>query len=99
LDSARERFEDAAEDLDRRYRRTARDVRRGVKDVADSARERYEDATQNVKRGYVKARREAERIGNDVNDYVKENPGKSILIAAGVGFLLGLLIGRNRDND
>jgi ElaB/YqjD/DUF883 family membrane-anchored ribosome-binding protein len=30
---------------------------------------------------------------------VKENPGKSILIAAGVGFLLGLLIGRSRDND
>ena len=52
-----------------------------------------------MRRGVTKARHEAERIGGDVNDYVKENPGRSILIAAGVGFVLGLLIGRSRDND
>ena len=63
------------------------------------ALQRYDEAAESVRRGYTKARREAERIGGDVNDYVKENPGKSILIAAGVGFLIGLLVSRSRDND
>ena len=29
-------------------------------------------------------------------DYVRENPGKAILIAAGVGALVGYLLGRRR---
>jgi ElaB/YqjD/DUF883 family membrane-anchored ribosome-binding protein len=30
---------------------------------------------------------------------VRDNPGKSVLIAAGVGFLVGLLVRRSRDDD
>jgi len=33
-----------------------------------------------------------------VSTYVRENPGKSVLIAAGVGFLIGLLF-RGRSDD
>jgi len=29
---------------------------------------------------------------------VRENPGKSLLIAAGVGFLIGLAVRRRRDD-
>jgi len=43
-------------------------------------------------------RKDAADLTDDVNSYVRENPGKSILIAAGAGFLLGMLLrGRRRD--
>ena len=99
LDAARERFEDAAEDIEQRYRRVAKDARGRAAKVGEVARARYDEAAESVRRGYTKARHEVERVGGDVNDYVKENPGKSILIAAGVGFLIGLLVSRSRDND
>ena len=45
-------------------------------------------------------RHDAAQVTDNVNEYVRENPGKSILIAAGVGFLIGMLVrgGRRRDD-
>jgi len=35
-----------------------------------------------------------------VGFYVRDNPGKALLLAAGVGFLLGLVVrGRGGDDD
>jgi ElaB/YqjD/DUF883 family membrane-anchored ribosome-binding protein len=36
----------------------------------------------------------AKAVGRATDDYVHENPWKSVGIAAGVGFVVGLLIGR-----
>ncbi len=36
----------------------------------------------------------AKEVGHATDDYVKDNPWKSVGIAAGVGFVVGLLIGR-----
>lgn len=36
----------------------------------------------------------AKEVGRAADDYVHENPWSSVGIAAGVGFLVGLLIGR-----
>jgi ElaB/YqjD/DUF883 family membrane-anchored ribosome-binding protein len=33
-------------------------------------------------------------VSSDVNDFVQENPGRAVLLAAGVGFLIGLLVRR-----
>jgi ElaB/YqjD/DUF883 family membrane-anchored ribosome-binding protein len=44
-------------------------------------------------------RRDAVQVSDNVNEYVRENPGKSILIAAGVGFVIGLLVRGNRRRD
>ena len=33
---------------------------------------------------------------NKTRDFVRENPGKSLLMAAGVGLMLGALLGRRR---
>jgi ElaB/YqjD/DUF883 family membrane-anchored ribosome-binding protein len=63
------------------------------------ARDRYDRAVEGAKRGYEKVRKDASDLAEDVNTYVRENPGKSILIAAGAGFVLGLLLrGRRRDD-
>ena len=99
LDSAREKFEDAAENLDDRYQRVARDVRKTADRASEAAREKYRVAAETVREGYGKVKTDIKRVSNDVNEYVRENPGKSLLMAAGAGFLLGLLVRRRRDDD
>jgi len=36
----------------------------------------------------------AKQVGRAADDYVQDNPWRSVGIAAGVGFIVGLLIGR-----
>ena len=50
---------------------------------ADVAGEHWEETR-------VKAR----EIQSDIEEYVRQHPSKSILVAAGVGFLLGLVVRR-----
>ena len=52
-----------------------------------------------VRKGYRRVRKDAAQLSTDVNDYVRENPGKSILIAAAVGFVVGLLVRGRRHDD
>lgn len=37
---------------------------------------------------------QAKRIGRAADDYVHDNPWRAVGIAAGIGFIVGLLIGR-----
>lgn len=101
IEAARERFEEAAEDLERRARKTQRELRRQAERVGTAAREKYDAAVEGVKEGYARVRQDVGKLSSDVNDYVRDNPGKSLLIAAGVGFLVGLLVrgGRRREDD
>ena len=41
----------------------------------------------------------AQKISGATNRYVQENPWKTIAIAAGVGFLLGMVMRRGSDED
>jgi ElaB/YqjD/DUF883 family membrane-anchored ribosome-binding protein len=36
----------------------------------------------------------AKEVGHATDEYVKDNPWKSVGVAAGIGFIVGLLIGR-----
>ncbi|KAB2964203.1 MAG: DUF883 family protein [Thermoanaerobaculia bacterium] len=99
LDEARDRFEGAAEELGSSARRTQRELRRRAERLGAATRERYDAAVEGVRHGYERVRKDAGDLADDVNVYVRENPGKSILIAAGVGFLVGMLMrGRRRDD-
>lgn len=88
LDTARDKFDGVADDLDDKYQR-----------ASEAAREKYRVAAEGVREGYGKVKTDIKRVSNDVNDYVRENPGKSLLMAAGAGFLLGLVMRRGRDDD
>ncbi len=74
----------------------------------DRAREyvgsRYEAASGAMRDGYnnVRERVDATDFGavtGQVRTYVRSNPGKALLISVGVGFLVGMLLRRDEDED
>lgn len=104
--AARERFQRMSDDMQGRYRQVSDDVRRGaerasaeIRRGAERAREGYQDLADNARRGYDKVRDDAGNLSREVGFYVRDNPGKALLIAAGVGFLLGLIVRGRGDDD
>ena len=73
-------------------------VKEKAEQVSTVAREQYGVAAQRARQGYDKARKDLDHLTQDVNEYVRDNPGKAVLIAAGVGFLIGLVF-RGRSHD
>jgi len=63
------------------------DARAKIQDHLNRAKESLADAQSLVVE-------RAKAVGHATDDYVHDNPWRSVGIAAGVGFLVGLLIGR-----
>lgn len=67
-------------------------------DKASAARERIQATLANTKAKMIEAERavleKTKQAARATDDYVHDNPWQAVGIAAGVGFLLGLLIGR-----
>lgn len=85
---------DTADQLGRQYRRTAGQLRVAANRFSKQARGHLETAQET----YRGAKKKVSRLNRDSRRYVSANPGKSVLIAAGVGFLIGLIArGRSRD--
>jgi len=66
--------------------------------------EKYSQASDAMKSGYNTVREKVEdvdfgAITDQVRSYVRSNPGKALLISVGVGFLVGLLLRRDEDED
>jgi ElaB/YqjD/DUF883 family membrane-anchored ribosome-binding protein len=98
LQTARERFSEVADNLGKGAGSASTRVKERAGQVSTAARERYGVAAERAKLGYDKARKDLDHLTQDVNEYVRDNPGKAVLIAAGVGFLIGLIFrGRGRD--
>ena len=97
--SARERFQRLTNEVQDRYQAVSDDVRRGAERATNEIRRGAEAARQGAREGYDKVRESAGQWSRDLSFYVRDNPGKSMLIAAGVGFLIGLLVRRGRDEE
>jgi ElaB/YqjD/DUF883 family membrane-anchored ribosome-binding protein len=95
--SSRERLSEVARGVEQRYQRVAEEMRREAEKASKAARERVDTAVTGLRQGYTKVRKDVGNLSEDVTDYVRDNPGKSLLIAAVVGFLLGLLFRRSDD--
>jgi ElaB/YqjD/DUF883 family membrane-anchored ribosome-binding protein len=70
--------------------------------TGDKATEMREKITEHLKRAKFRLQEEQEKVvertkyvAGATDDYVHDNPWQAVGVAAGVGFLLGLLIGRN----
>lgn len=90
--------EDAARAVEQKIDAT----REAAASGAGRMRERVSEATENVKARAAALRQkledtEWEDVKTNVMGYVRDNPGKSLGIALGVGFALGLLMRRRGD--
>jgi len=70
----------------------------------DFVNEKYSAASDAVRDQYNRVREKVEdvdfgAITDQVRSYVRSNPGKALLISVGIGFLAGLLLRRNDDNE
>ena len=65
-------------------------VARSVEGAARRAKEKFVEKKNQL------AEKSIGELVDDGRDYVRENPGKTILISVGVGALIGYVIGRRR---
>jgi ElaB/YqjD/DUF883 family membrane-anchored ribosome-binding protein len=66
--------------------------------------EKYSAAAGAVKEKYGAAKEKFDDIDfagttDQVRSYVRSNPGKALLISVGIGFVIGLLMRRSRDDE
>lgn len=70
----------------------------------DYVNEQYGRASSAMRDGYNNVRERVDDVDfgaltDQVRTYVRSNPGKALLISVGVGFLVGLLLRRDEDED
>lgn len=92
VSAAKEKLQDVGGGIGERAKSLGGDVRERATRVSERAREGYDVAREKAGHGYERARKDLDQLTTDVNAYVRDNPGRSILIAAGVGFLVGFLL-------
>lgn len=80
-----------------RFREASEDVRHGAERASEEIRRGYERASQAAREGYVRVEKDLQGLSRDVNAYVRDNPGKSVVLAAAAGFLLGFLMRSEED--
>lgn len=90
LASAREKFQDVAGE-------TSEKLRERTADARAVAKERYEATSEQLRHKYEDVQKGVDELLDDVGEFVRDNPGKAVLMAAGAGFLLGLLFRRRGD--
>ncbi|HEX7192946.1 MAG TPA: hypothetical protein VF381_15360 [Thermoanaerobaculia bacterium] len=75
-----------------------------VNDAKEYVNEQYTRASGAVKDGYNTVREKVEdvdfgAITDQVRSYVRSNPGKALLISVGIGFVVGLMLRRDENED
>ncbi len=80
--AAKEKISGAATGAKRRFSEAGD----SVKSAASGARKKFDDVKSKV------GSADYSGMSSDARAYVRENPGKAILIAAAAGFLVGLLL-------
>ncbi|MEO8119621.1 MAG: DUF883 family protein [Rhodoferax sp.] len=81
-------------DAEEMLRMTAHEVGEGAADLRSRVQARMNQAKADLVHLQEAAVAKAKAAGHATDEFVHENPWKSIGIAAGVGLVVGLLIGR-----
>ncbi len=98
LGEARERLSEVARGAGERYQKVAEEMRREAERATQAAREKVDTAVAGLRQGYGKVSKNVGNLTEDLADFVRDNPARSLLIAAGIGFLVGLLFRRSSDD-
>jgi len=89
----RSRSAGAGDDNDSRFDRAKEFVSDTASAASDAVKNQYNRVRERVEDADVGA------MMDQVRSYVRSNPGKALLISVGVGFLLGLLLRRDEDDE
>ena len=81
-------------DAEELLRLTAGQMGEGTASLRERLQERLTDARHSLVALQASASEKARAAGHAADDYVHDHPWQSIAIGAGVGLLVGLLIGR-----
>lgn len=97
LADARASLEAAREKTGELYGRS----RETAEELYEKTKVQFEKLSAEVKKGYSKVRARVDEVDvkevrDDVVEYIRQNPGKAVLIALGVGFALGFMM-RHRE--
>lgn len=81
------------DDNDSRFARAKEYVSDTASAASDAVKNQYNRVRERVEDADVGA------LMDQVRTYVRSNPGKALLISVGVGFLVGLLLRRDDDDE
>jgi ElaB/YqjD/DUF883 family membrane-anchored ribosome-binding protein len=103
-DETGNRFGRAREAMGEGYERARTAAGEGYERARAAAGEGYEKASRKAREGYSAARERLDDVdfsgmSDQVRTYVRSNPAKALLISVGIGFLIGLVLRRDEDND
>lgn len=96
VSAAKDRLQSVGGGLSDRARSVSGEVRDRAGLAGEKAKEGYGVAKEKLGEGYQKARKDLGQLTTDVDAYVRDNPGRSIVVAAAAGFLVGFLLSPNR---
>lgn len=94
--AAKERLQGVTEGVGTKIKDVSDDLSKQATRASEFARDRYGVAVDNLRQGYATARKDLDRLSQDVTAYVRDNPGRSVLVAAAAGFLIGFLVRTRR---
>ena len=81
----------STEQLKDKAQQVGQEIKEMGSQVRDVAREQYENLRTQASEYYDQGRQMVNEYQQTLENYVQEQPVKSLLIAAGVGMLLGIL--------
>jgi ElaB/YqjD/DUF883 family membrane-anchored ribosome-binding protein len=81
----------ATDDLRDKASEVAQDVRDMGGQLGDVAREQYENVKEQASQYYKRGRKRAADVEEGFEDYIREKPIHAILVAAGIGLLVGMM--------
>ena len=87
--------QEVADATSEKLKDAARATKETIGRVAGAVEDRYDGLKEAARDSYDHGKAAAQQYEAAVETYVQEQPLKSLLIAAGVGILLGLLIRRH----
>jgi ElaB/YqjD/DUF883 family membrane-anchored ribosome-binding protein len=97
-----EDISETGSDIAGRVSEAAHNAGEAVRDMAGRAShavgEGYNQASEKAKEVYEQGREMAEKVGENVRSSVQNQPLTSILIAAGIGVVIGFLMSGHRDD-
>lgn len=81
-------------DAEQLLKMTAGEVGEGAAGLRERLQERLNESKHSLLALQAAATDKARAVGHATDDYVHDHPWKSIAIAAGIGVIVGMLIGR-----